>query len=204
MTRTDRISGPPARIWFITHPEVIIDPGKPVPLWSLSPVGIGRMEAFCRRPDLRGITAVWASAETKAIEGADILAEHLGLPVSIDEQLHENDRSATGFLPPPAFQLMADRFFATPDESVEGWERAVDAQARILSAVDRLAAAHRDGGDMAIVAHGGVGALLLAALRRVPISRALDQPGSGGGNFYVFRYPDKGIECGWTDIDPGD
>ena len=198
--RADQSSGPPARIWFITHPEVVVDPATPVPLWSLSPVGIDRMNAFCRRPDLGAITAIWSSAETKAVEGAAILAGRLGLRAAIDEQLHENDRSATGFLPPPEFQLMADRFFAHPHDSVEGWERAVDAQDRIVRAVDRLAAGHDLGGELAIVAHGGVGALLLGALEHRPISRQLDQPGSGGGNFYVFGYPDKRIERAWTDI----
>ncbi|MFC0389117.1 histidine phosphatase family protein [Muricoccus vinaceus] len=41
-------------------------------------------------------------------------------------------------------------------------------------------------GDIAIVSHGGVGALLLCHLKGVPISRAEDQPGAGGGCVYSF------------------
>ena len=41
-------------------------------------------------------------------------------------------------------------------------------------------------GDMAIISHGGVGALLLCHLKDVPIARTEDQPGDGGGCFYSF------------------
>jgi broad specificity phosphatase PhoE len=189
-------------VWFITHPEVIIDPNKPVPEWSLSEIGVARMIAFCARPELDAISLVYSSAETKAVEGAEILAKHLGLTAQVDEQLHENDRSATGFLPPPEFQKMADRFFASPEISVEGWERAVDAQSRIVNAVRRLATAHDGAGDLAIVAHGGVGALLIAALKQLPISRTLDQPGGGGGNYFVFDCAGFVLHVDWTDIVP--
>ena len=46
----------------------------------------------------------------------------------------ENDRSATGFLPREEFWATADLFFAHPTESIRGWERAIDAQARIVAA----------------------------------------------------------------------
>ena len=38
---------------------------------------------------------------------------------------------------------MADAFFAKPEESVRGWERAVDAQARVAAAVDDILQASR-------------------------------------------------------------
>jgi broad specificity phosphatase PhoE len=189
-------------VWFITHPEVIIDPEKPVPEWSLSPKGIERMGKFCTRSELDSITAVYSSAERKAVEGAAILAERLGQTARVEKRLHENDRTATGFLPPPEFQKMADRFFANPETSVEGWERAIDAQARIVDAVGQLAAAHDGAGDLAIVAHGGVGALLMAALKNQPISRKLDQPGGGGGNYFVFDWPSFKLRGDWSDIVP--
>ncbi len=68
--------------------------------------------------------------------------------------------------------------FARPSESVRGWERAVDAQARIVRAVNRILDA-REHGDIAIVAHGGVGTLLLCHLLKEPISRGRDQPLAG-------------------------
>ena len=145
--------------YFITHPEVVVDPNTPVPQWHLSDKGVHRMRAFAALPDLSALSAVWASAETKAIEAAGILAGHFGLPVAVHPVLHENDRSATGFLPPSEFEAMADAFFARPEENVRGWERAVDAQASVAAAVDNILQDFSRG-SIAIIAHGGVGTLL--------------------------------------------
>ncbi|UPT62109.1 MAG: phosphoglycerate mutase family protein [Hyphomonadaceae bacterium JAD_PAG50586_4] len=136
------------------------------------------MTKFAARGVLDHVAHIWSSGETKAIESANILAERLKLTVQVEEELHENDRSATGFLPPPEFETTADQFFAQPNESIRGWERAVDAQARIIRAVDRVIAASPNG-DIAIVAHGGVGTLLMCAHLRSPISRRFDQPHQG-------------------------
>ncbi|CAN0582238.1 unnamed protein product, partial [Ectocarpus sp. 12 AP-2014] len=59
-------------------------------------------------------------------------------------------------------------------------------------------------GDIAIVAHGGVGALFLCDRMGVAISRAQDQPANGGGNFLTVSLPDLHLVHGWRDIAPGD
>src|SRR3712207_2755939 len=96
------------------------------------------MQTFAGSPAVRDVTSIWSSGETKAIEAAQILAAALSEPVAIEADLHENDRSATGYLPPDEFERVADKFFAYPEESVRGWERAVDAQARMVGAVERV------------------------------------------------------------------
>lgn len=96
---------------------------------------------------------------------------------------------------------MADAFFARPEESVCGWERAVDAQHRIIAAVERVIAEAPKIGDVAIVAHGGVGALLLCYLRGIPISRAADQPGDGGGWVYSIDTQSRFLLTGWRKIE---
>ena len=156
-------------VHFITHPDVVIDPAVPVPDWPLSERGRARMAAALGAPWVSGIRAIHCSTEQKAIDGAAMLAGHLGLPFATHADLGENDRSATGYLPRAEFEATADLFFAHPCESIRGWERAVDAQARTVAAVDRLLAVP-PAGDLAIVAHGGVGALLLCALLGEPIS----------------------------------
>jgi broad specificity phosphatase PhoE len=187
-----------SRLLFITHPEVEQDPARPVPLWRLSARGIARMRAFAETPEVLGIRSIWASAETKAIEAAGLLAAALGVGVCVDEGLGENDRSATGYLPPPEFQKAADAFFAHPDASFRGWETARAAQQRILAAVARVLAASGPAGDVAILAHGGVGALLLGGVTGQPISRALDQPGGGGGCVLVLHPgPPLALAEGW-------
>lgn len=147
------------------------------------------------------VTAIYSSAERKAREGASILSEHVGTMPHVIEPLHENDRSATGFLPPDEFERVADAFFARPYESVRGWERANDAQARIVAAVETLLNTDRTSGDLAIVAHGAVGALLLCHLMGTAIDRMHDQPANGGGNYFAFAREDLRLLHGWRAID---
>ena len=187
---------------FITHPDVLIDPAVPVPDWPLSPRGRQRMTAALALPWIAQVRAIWSSTERKARDGAEILAAHLGLPVHLCPALGENDRSATGYLPKPEFESVADAFFAHPNDSIRGWERAIDAQHRIVNATTRVLHASQDcGGDIAIISHGGVGALLLAHLRGAPISRAHDQPPNNGGNYFTFTATTRKLHHPWRAID---
>jgi broad specificity phosphatase PhoE len=164
--------------FVISHPEVLVDPAQPIPRWHLSLVGIERMTRFASSPIAHGVAAIFTSSETKAIEAAQILGRLRGIPVTTIDDLEEIDRSATGFLPSSEFELTADAFFAEPESSVRGWERAVDAQARIVRAFENLLKTSLDG-DVAIITHGGVGTLLLCSYLRMPISRKFDQPSQG-------------------------
>jgi broad specificity phosphatase PhoE len=172
--------------YFITHPNVQISAEVPVPRWPLSPRGVARMQHALQQPWVPGISAVYCSSEQKAIDGAQILADHRQLTFQPIHDLGENDRSSTGFLPPPEFEAMANRFFANPDVSVQGWERAVDAQRRVVAAVQALLAADTSTGAIAIVSHGAVGTLLYCHLAGLPISRQWDQPPNSGGNYFHF------------------
>ena len=188
-------------IHFITHPEVMIDPAVPIPDWRLSPVGIRRMRLALERPWLTGVQSVFSSTERKAMDAASLLAEKLGLRPVVVAGLGKNNRSATGYLPKAEFEAVADEFFARPEESVRGWECAADAQRRIVDAVEHLISVAPTEGDIAIVSHGGVGALLLCHLKGVSISRCEDQPGGGGGNVYSFSASDRRLLSGWRRIE---
>ncbi|HWG85794.1 MAG TPA: histidine phosphatase family protein [Deinococcales bacterium] len=189
-----------AAVHFITHPDVVIDPAVPVPRWRLSPRGLDRMRAAARLPWMREARSLYCSREQKALDGAAVLAAALGLePVSL-EGLGENDRSASGFLEREEFERVADEFFARPSESVRGWERAVDAQARVAAAVEEVLAGAPPG-NVLIVSHGAVGALLLCRLGGRPISRADDQPPTNGGNYLAFERESRRVLKGWTSLE---
>ena len=190
-----------ASVFFITHPDVAIDPATPVPEWPLNPRGLARMRAMLGQPWVSGIVHVASSTERKAIDGGEMLASHLRLALVTHPGLGENDRSATGYLPKHEFETVADAFFARANEGVRGWETAVDAQSRIVAAMrDVLRAAPE--GDVAVVSHGGVGALLLCHLRGEPITRAADQPAGSGGHFLRFDRTDWTLRHSWRSIDP--
>lgn len=186
---------------FITHPDVIIDPSVPVPDWRLSPAGVRRMTLALERPWMGRLGSVFSSAERKATDAARLVAGHYGLPLVIVAALGENDRSATGYLPVAEFEATADLFFARPEESVRGWERAIDAQHRIIAAVERVIAEAPQDRNIAILSHGGVGALLLCHLKGVPISRAEDQPSRGGGCTYAFDTRTRALLSDWRPIE---
>lgn len=185
---------------FLTHPNVVIDPAVPVRAWPLSPLGRERMRRCCLLPWVAGLSALYASTERKALDGAAILSDATGLVVGVRADLGENDRSATGYLPPPEFEATADRFFAEPEASVRGWAPAAAEQRRIVAAVEAAVAAAPGQGDIAIVSHGAVGALLLAHLLGEEISRRLDQPANGGGNVFAFESATGALLHGWQPV----
>lgn len=165
---------------FLSHAEVVVDPAAPIESWGLSPEGRARAGTW------RAETAVIVSStERKAIETAELVSAGDRTRLVRDPLLGEIDRSATGYLPLDEFEGVVDAFFARPTESVRGWERAVDAQERIVQAVRKRADATL--GDVTIVSHGAVGALLLAHLSGAPISRAFDQPGMGSVSTFDAR-----------------
>ena len=98
-------------------------------------------------------------------------------------------------------EAMATAFFENPTESVKGWERAVDAQARILKAVTELEANERSTGAIAIVSHGAVGTLLYCTLAGKAISRRWDQPANGGGNYYAVHLSPRLVQSHWRAFD---
>jgi broad specificity phosphatase PhoE len=188
-------------VHFITHPEVTIDPTVLVPDWPLSATGLRRVERLLERSWILAVRTVFSSGERKAADMARMMADCLGLSPVILAGLEENDRSSTGYLPKAEFETVADAFFARPDASVRGWERAGDAQRRVVMAVDDALAMVSADGDVAIISHGGVGALLLCHLKGVPISRAEDQPGHGGGNAFSFDAATRRLLTGWRSIE---
>lgn len=185
-------------VYVVSHPEVHVDPTVPVPRWGLSEAGRERLEHLLALPWAQTLTRVVSSTEVKAVQTAEALAAPLGLVVLLDEELGENDRSSTGFVPPSEFEELADAFFAHPSVSVRGWETAEHAQARFTAAVRRQL--QGASGDVAVVAHGGVGTLMLCQLLGVPVGRALDQPGQG--SWYAFEQVSGVVHHGWRRIGP--
>jgi broad specificity phosphatase PhoE len=190
-------------VFFITHPDVAIDPSIPVPDWQLNERGRGRLRAMTAHLSARGVRRIFASSERKARDTAQILADGLGLSgYSVVDGLGENDRSATGYLPKQEFEATVDAFFAQPQTNVRGWEPAVDARARIIRAVGQIVAQASEDGDLAIVGHGGTGTLLYCHLAGLPISRRHDQPATNGGNWFAFDWASrKLLHAGWRSID---
>jgi broad specificity phosphatase PhoE len=189
------------RALYVTHPQVNIDPAVPVPLWGLSERGRMRAAAFAARGTIPAGAVLFSSTERKAVDLAEILAAPLGASIATHHAMGENDRSATGFLPPELFEATADRFFAEPQASVDGWERAADAQQRIVAAVAAALISVPTGAHAVFCGHGGVGTLLKCFVGGRPIARKEDQSrhaDPGGGNCFVFDLAEGRLHGEWT------
>lgn len=184
-------------LYYITHPNVSIEPEVPVPQWSLSDEGQRRAMAMLDQPWVRSINRVISSPEQKAIETAQLLAEATDTAVEVREETGETDRSATGFVPHEVHENLANRFFAEPEVSANGWERAIDAQARIVSALRDLTRPGEE--SVAVVGHGAVGTLLMAHLAGLSIDRQHDQPGQG--HYWAFDRTAQHLLHRWLAID---
>jgi probable phosphoglycerate mutase len=102
-----------------------------------------------------------ASDLTRAAETAEIIADHLGLPIEFDSALRE--QSFGDLEGHPAFAAPAegeatgdvlDAFWADPFRKPPGGESVAGMYDRVHRALDRIAAAH-PGADLIIVTHGG-------------------------------------------------
>ncbi|WP_284760279.1 histidine phosphatase family protein [Agrobacterium sp. fls2-241-TYG-188a] len=182
---------------YITHPQVRIEANVSVPEWQLSDIGLERARRASLTPWAKSLRRIVSSSEAKAHDTAKIIARGAGIQPETADGMHENDRSATGFLPPEQFERAADWFFAHPMASYKGWETAVDAQARVVAAVEAVLSRHDPAAPIAFVGHGAVGTLLKCHLSREIITRREDQP-AGGGNLFCFSLADRRLTCDWT------
>jgi broad specificity phosphatase PhoE len=94
------------------------------------------------------------------------IAEAAGLELRIEPGLHEVDRGATPLVSAAEYQALVAAHFASPDESVSGWERGSDARARVSDCIERLASEAE--GSLCVVSHGLALSHYLAHLRDLP------------------------------------
>jgi broad specificity phosphatase PhoE len=142
---------------------------------ALSPLGIRQAEALGLAVGRRPIAHVYASPLERAHHTALIALTGLDLPLTVVDDLRELSlgewegctveeiRTQPG---DPYAQWVRDPVQCLPP----GGEPLADVQARVVQAVERIAAAHPNGDDVLIVSHGGVISALLAHWLGLPLS----------------------------------
>jgi broad specificity phosphatase PhoE len=138
-------------------PEVV--PEVPSEKWTLSEKGRALCVPLADRIAAYAPAMIVSSDEPKAAETARLVAERLGIPWRTAPGLHEHDRSNVPHMRSGEFISMMELFFRKPGELVLGRETAEQARARFVAAV-RRAVEDSPPGNLAIVAHGTVIALL--------------------------------------------
>jgi broad specificity phosphatase PhoE len=153
-------------LFLIRHAPVTLELDRPSDQWTLTSEGIALAQQLAALPIIDSLDAVYTSPEPKARETARPLAERFGLHLLHRDALRELDRGPANLPGRTAYDAAVERAFSDPEQSMNGWERAVDAQTRIVACVREADRQHA--GPIAIVSHGLVLSLLLAHLREQP------------------------------------
>lgn len=131
--------------------------------WKLSPAGEQQARDLGRSPAWSKLTLIASSPESKAVATAQPIAEATGLDLRIEPDLHEVDRGMTPLVTREEYDGLVAAHFASPDESVGGWEAGADARNRTVACIERLAGSTP--GSLCVVSHGLVLSHFLAHLR---------------------------------------
>lgn len=180
-----------SRLVLVKHSLPAMDPARPAPDWTLAEEGRRRAERLARQLDELAPRAIAASPEPKAIATASILAARHQLPVQVVDDLREHDRRQTGYLGDQAFQDAVIASLRRPDELVFGEETASAARRRFTTALTGLLAATPPERTLAVVTHGTVLALYVAAVTgidAVALWRRLGLP-----SYVVLSRPDLAL-----------
>lgn len=147
---------------LIRHAKTQSDSAMPAAQWRLSHEGREECAGLAKRLRPYAPTLFVSSTEPKAIETAQLTAQHLGgLPSMIAAGLQEHDRSNVNWLvTQEAFDAKVRQLFVQPGELVFGTETADQAHARFTTAVEGLVAEYPEE-TLAIVTHGTVMSMLV-------------------------------------------
>jgi broad specificity phosphatase PhoE len=150
------------KLILIKHSAPLVDPAKPSEQWRLSEKGRALCAPLADAIALHQPAIIVSSDEPKACETAELVATKLNLPHETAADLHEHDRSNVPHMRSGEFISMVELMMRKPDELLLGRETASAVLARFEEAVESVLQSHREG-NLAIVSHGTVIALFLAA-----------------------------------------
>jgi broad specificity phosphatase PhoE len=114
-------------------------------------------------------TVIATSEEPKARETGEIIGRMLELPVETAPGLEEHHRGVVEMLGSQAeFQDSVERIFDQPDQVVYGEESGTEALRRFSDAIEGILGMHPEG-NVAVVTHGTVMALFVAAHNEIDV-----------------------------------
>ena len=149
------------RLLLVRHAAPLIDPPTPSSGWVLSPQGEEAARRFAQSLAAPPPSPIYSSAETKAVQTAQLLAEGWGVQVRVEEDLHEVEGRPWANSP-AEYEETVGRYLQ--GEAADGWEERLGAQRRMATAVQKLMG---PGQDALVVSHGLVLVLCLAWLLKV-------------------------------------
>ena len=156
-------------VYFITHPEVIPDPGIPISMWDYTDYGASRWDKILSKLWIKDIEKLYSSPETRAIKAAQRMADSLNYNLHVREDLGPVKRPTDKVLTPEEFAAARGLFYQFSTISNAGWEKAVDAQHRIIVTVDTILQESQNVHHIAVVSHEDLCILLLCHVKQIEI-----------------------------------
>lgn len=171
---------------------------------ALNETGRGQAQTLARQLDGVVLTHVYSSALRRARETAETLAGRA--PVTVLPGL--NERSFGKFEGIFEDQRAAEAFaefsrrVSVLDDALDGGESLQSQADRVRRAVEQITARHAEG-RVAIVAHGGVNPLVLAALLEIPVAEAVARVKQANDEVYLVRLRRGAAPTVWKMITRG-
>jgi broad specificity phosphatase PhoE len=148
---------------LVKHAAPEVDPNVPSEQWRLSEKGRASCMPLAASLGSYSPLVVVSSEEPKAAETAELVATALKVPWETAPGLHEHNRSNVPHMRSGDFISTMELLFRKPQQLVLGRETASGALKRFQNAIDDVLERHpADKGNVAVVTHGTVIALLLA------------------------------------------
>jgi broad specificity phosphatase PhoE len=152
------------------------DPAMDMPDPELSTLGCQQAELLAYRLAEKNISAIYTSDLKRAVQTAEIVNHHLGLTIQQEPDLREIDM---GEVPRKGWNQIAIEFPSfyqqfqahSSDIAYPGGESGFDVQLRVLPVIQEIVASNPVESNLAIVCHGGVIMVLLAAILEMPQER---------------------------------
>ena len=173
---------------FVRHSLPEIDPSLPACEWHLSEAGRRLCRPLAQALGAFSPDVVVASAEPKAIETGQLVAQVLKKPFAVEPGLHEHERDKGTFTTRARFETQVARLFAEPGKLVFGNETADEAYSRFTRAVSKVLDKYSGKKNAAVVTHGTVLTLFISrvtGLDPYPFWKRLGLPA-----FVVVSLPD--------------
>ncbi|MCL4868945.1 MAG: phosphoglycerate mutase family protein [Anaerolineae bacterium] len=147
---------------LIRHSLPHIDTNSPSHTWPLTQEGRDRSVLLAEQLRPHHLTRLITSSESKAQETGHIIAQIVGLPVSIAPGLQEHDRRNVTGLDNTTFRTLVTRLLASPDELVFGLETGSQVSQRFTQAIQSSLAQYPHE-TLGFVTHGTALTLFIAA-----------------------------------------
>lgn len=182
---------PETRLFLVRHGSTTANLVRPYILQGLRPdpelsaLGVAEARAAARALASAVIVHVYASPLKRAHATAQVIAEALGVPLTLEQTLVEADIGLwSGLTWEEVERRWPEERRAFEDDPERhgylGGENLAQVRDRVLPRMEELAERHR-GAAFAVVGHGVVNRVLLAHWSRLPLKHARRLPHDNGG-----------------------